>query len=188
MKKCFLLLTASVMLAGTAMAQKDKKAKAPKEKAVAAAPAVMAAPAIKEVTAVDNHDGHMMQDQQKQETAKPAENLWVSENAHDFGKIPQGKPVTTEFELKNNSKDSLKLDNVQASCGCTTPVWKPGPYAPGEKFKITVGYNAAAEGAFTKPVTITYNGQQKVVTITGTVYATPSTPAPENKGVSKVQD
>ena len=188
MKKGFLLMAASLMLTGGVIAQKEKKAKTPKAKTMVAAPAVTATPAVAEVpVAKENHDGHN-HDQQKAEIAKPAEALWVSETAHDFGKIPQGKPVTTEFELKNTGKDSLKLENVQASCGCTTPVWKAGNYAPGEKFKITVGYNAAAEGAFTKPVTITYNGQQKVVTITGTVYATPSTPAPENKGVSKVQD
>jgi hypothetical protein len=170
MKKGFLLIAAGFIMTGSAMAQKDKKVV--KETApVIAAPAVNAQPEV-----------------QKTDAAKPTEALWVSESAHDFGKIPQGKPVTTEFELKNTGKDSLKLENVQASCGCTTPVWKAGSYAPGEKFKITVGYNAAAEGTFTKPVTITYNGQQKVVTITGTVYATPSTPAPENKGVSKVQD
>jgi hypothetical protein len=182
-------MAASLMLTGGVMAQKEKKTKVAKSKTVtvAATPAVTTTSAVTEVPVVDNHAGHN-HDQQKADAAKPAEALWVSETAHDFGKIPQGKPVTTEFELKNTGKDSLRLENVQASCGCTTPVWKAGNYAPGEKFKITVGYNAAAEGAFTKPVTITYNGQQKVVTITGTVYTTPSTPAPENKGVSKVQD
>lgn len=180
MKKVFLLLAAGFVMSGSVMAQKDKKVKA-KETTPVVVPATSAKP-ITSITA----DGSGIQ---QSETVKPQEgSLWVNEAAHDFGKIPQGRPVTTEFELKNTGKDSLKLDNVQASCGCTTPVWKAGPYAPGEKFKITVGYNAAAEGLFTKPVTITYNGQQKVVTITGTVYATPSTPAPENKGVSKVQD
>lgn len=175
MKKSFLLIAAGLMLTGSAMAQKDKK-KASKE-----ATPVMAAPAINTVVAG-----------QQPETKTPAggaEALWMKEATHDFGKIPQGKPVTTEFDFKNSSKDSLKLENVQAGCGCTTPVWKAGSYAPGENFKITVGYNAAAEGAFNKPVTLTYNGgTQKVIYITGTVYSTPSTPAPENKGVSKVQD
>lgn len=119
---------------------------------------------------------------------KVADVLWLKETTHDFGKIPQGKPVTTEFELKNTGTDSLKLENVQAGCGCTTPIWKPGTYASGETFKITVGYNAASEGMFNKPVTITYSGgQQKVIYITGTVYATPSTPAPQNSNLGKIQ-
>ena len=179
MKKGFFLVAASLMLAGGAMAQKDKKVKGSKEAHVTTEikQPVMVSPAVTTTPNIQQADA-----------AKPAETLWLNETAHDFGKIPQGKPVTTEFELKNTGKDSLDLQSVQASCGCTTPVYKTGKYGPGEKFKITVGYNAANEGAFTKTVTITYNGQQKVVTIGGTVYATPSTPAPENKGVSKVQD
>lgn len=114
--------------------------------------------------------------------------LWMGEEKHDFGQIAQGKPVTTEFMMKNTGTDSLKLDMVQAGCGCTTPVWKPGPYAPGENFKITVGYNAAAMGPFNKPVTITYAGQQKVIYIVGTVFATPTTPAPSNIQLNKIQN
>lgn len=163
---------ASLVLTGSAMAQKDKKKTVKAEKATT------------ETVATTTQE--IPQDKKPD---APAENLWIKETTHDFGKIPQGKPVTTDFELKNNGKDSLKLELVQPSCGCTTPNWKPGPYAPGENFKINVGYNAAAPGAFNKQVTITYNGgQQKVIFITGTVYETPSTPAPENKGVSKVQD
>lgn len=125
---------------------------------------------------------------QAPEDKKATESLWLSETVHDFGKIPQGKPVYTFFEIKTNTKDSLKLEMVQAGCGCTTPEFKAGTYAPGETVKIKIGYNAAAVGAFTKPVTITYNdGQQKVINITGTVEATPATPAPANGGLEKVQ-
>jgi len=121
-------------------------------------------------------------------TEKKAENLWMSESTHDFGKIPQGKPVFTFFELKTTTSDSLKLEMVQAGCGCTTPEFKAGTYAPGEVVKIKVGYNAANEGNFTKPVTITFNGgQQKVINITGTVVPTPATPAPANGNLGKVQ-
>jgi hypothetical protein len=119
---------------------------------------------------------------------KTSELLWLSEVAHDFGKIKQGVPVYTFFELKTTTTDSLKLEMVQAGCGCTTPEFKEGTYAPGELVKIKVGYNAAAEGPFTKPITITYNGgQQKVINITGTVVATPATPAPGNGVVGKIQ-
>lgn len=119
---------------------------------------------------------------------KKAENLWLNESSHDFGKIPQGKPVFTFFEIKTTTADSLKLEMVQAGCGCTTPEFKAGTYAPGETVKIKVGYNAANEGNFTKPVTITFNGgQQKVINITGTVVPTPATPAPANGNLGKVQ-
>ena len=49
--------------------------------------------------------------------------LLVKETEHDFGKIPQGKPVFYFFDIENTGTTPLKLDNVQASCGCTTPEW-----------------------------------------------------------------
>src|SRR5438045_1010964 len=55
---------------------------------------------------------------------------------HDFGKIPYGKPAEFDLEMKNISNDSVKIENVQVGCGCTTPKWSPGPYAPGETFKV----------------------------------------------------
>ena len=175
MKKNFFLILSMIMSGTVAMAQPVTK-KVPKESKTVQAPALQ----MTSVAPVQ---------ELKQEDKKTGEVLWLNEASHDFGKIPQGKPVTTEFELKNTGKDSLNLEMVQAGCGCTTPVWTKGSYAPGANFKITVGYNAAAEGAFTKAVTITYNGgQQKVINITGTVYSTPSTPAPQNNGLGKVQN
>ena len=120
----------------------------------------------------------------------PAEILGLKESSFDFGKIPQGRPVTHVFEVVNNGKDSLKISNVQASCGCTTPDWDRNKVqAPKEKTFITVGYNAASEGAFTKIITVTYNGSEtKQMTITGEVWKTPSTSAPENKELSSLKD
>lgn len=111
--------------------------------------------------------------------------LVLKESLFDFGKIQQGQPVTHEFAVNNTSADSLKLERVQASCGCTTPVWKNDPVAPGGSTLITVGFNAQNEGPFEKLVTIFYNGgQTKTVTIKGTVSKTPSTPAPANASVN----
>lgn len=110
--------------------------------------------------------------------------LLLKETMYDFGKIQQGRPVTHQFELVNTSTDTVKLENVQASCGCTTPVWKKEPVMPGKGSIIQVGYNAATEGTFEKPVTIYYNGgQTKVITIKGNVYKSPETSAPLNTSI-----
>jgi len=115
--------------------------------------------------------------------AKP-DVLILKENSHNFGKIPQGRPATYTFEIANTGTEALRLDNVQASCGCTTPEWSREPIAPGATANIRVGYNAHAEGAFTKAVTIFYNsGQTKTLTITGEVYKSPVSSAPENSTV-----
>jgi len=118
------------------------------------------------------------------------EMLTLKESEFDFGKIPQGKPVTHVFEVTNNSKTALKISNINASCGCTTPEWeKDKVVAPGEKTKITVGYNAAAEGPFTKFITVTYNETQtKQITIKGEVWKTPASSAPENKGLNNLKN
>jgi hypothetical protein len=120
----------------------------------------------------------------------PADVLVLKEAEFNFGKIPQGKPVTHVFELVNTGKDSLRIVNIQASCGCTTPEWeRDKPIPPGGATKITVGYNAAAEGSFNKPVTITYNNNEsKQIFIKGEVWKTPAASAPENKSFGDLKN
>jgi hypothetical protein len=110
--------------------------------------------------------------------------LTLKENSHDFGKIPQGKPAYYFFEILNTGKEAVKLDNVVATCGCTTPEWSQEPIAPGQSQKIRVGYNAASEGPFEKFITITYNGNQtKQISIKGNVWKAPVGSAPANSSI-----
>jgi hypothetical protein len=115
--------------------------------------------------------------------------LTLTERTFDFGKIPQGRPVKHVFEVADNGTDSLKISNVQASCGCTTPEWeKDKVITPGKKTIITVGYNAATAGVFSKTITITYNNKlTKLITISGEVWKTPATSAPENKQLGDLE-
>ena len=118
-------------------------------------------------------------------TAKPAEVLQLKETSYNFGKIQQGRPVTHNFEIVNIGKEPLMLDNVQASCGCTTPEWSKEAIQPGASTTIKVGYNAAAEGDFNKTITIHYNSvQAKTMNISGSVYKAPTTSAPANASLS----
>jgi len=112
------------------------------------------------------------------------EPLMLKETEHNFDKIPQGKPVYYVFEIVNTSKNPVKLDDVHASCGCTTPEWSRDPIAPGATAKIRVGYNAAAEGHFEKYINVTYNSTiSKQIKITGTVWKAPEGSAPLNVSV-----
>lgn len=120
-----------------------------------------------------------------QVSTAPADPLQLKESTHDFGKIPQGKPVYYSFEIINTGSTPLKLDDVHASCGCTTPEWSREPIAPGATARIKVGYNAAAEGPFDKNITITYNSNQsKQIIIKGTVWKAPEGAAPANAAVN----
>jgi hypothetical protein len=119
----------------------------------------------------------------------PSESLTLKETQFDFGKIPQGKPVTHIFEFTNTGNAPFALDKVQASCGCTTPEWNKDTVAVGQTAVIKVGYNAANEGPFDKQVTITYNGTQtKQIIIKGEVWKTPVTSAPVNTALNTLKN
>ncbi len=115
--------------------------------------------------------------------------LEIKETTHDFGKIPYGKPAEYDVSIKNISSDSIKIENVKVGCGCTTPKYQQGQaYAPGETFKVTLGFNGYTEGPFTKYADIFFsNGMSKQVIFTGTGYKVPDQAAPANAGVQKMK-
>ena len=117
------------------------------------------------------------------------ETVVLKEKSFDFGKIPQGRPVTHVFELVNKSKEPIMLENVKASCGCTTPEWSRDPIQPGATSTIKVGYNSAAEGPFNKSITVQVaGGQVQTLVITGNVYRTPATSAPLNSSLTLLKN
>ena len=119
-----------------------------------------------------------------QDAAPVPDVLQLKETAFNFGTIPQGKPVYHFFEVTNTGKEPLKIDNVQTSCGCTTPEWSREPIAPGATTMVKVGYNASGEGPFDKSITILYNqSQAKHVKISGTVWKAPQGSAPVNASI-----
>ncbi|MCG8307003.1 MAG: DUF1573 domain-containing protein [Cytophagales bacterium] len=76
---------------------------------------------------------------------------------HNFGKIPQGKPVTVDFTFTNDGKTPLVISNVKGSCGCTVTKYSKEPVAPGKTGFVKATFNAAAMGAFNKSVRVTAN-------------------------------
>ena len=115
--------------------------------------------------------------------------LSFTEENHDFGKIPYGKPVEFDVIIKNISSDSVKIENVKVQCGCTTPKYEQGKsYAPGESFKVTLGFSGNAEGPFEKSVDIVFDkGLSKQIKFHGSGYKVAETPAPTNGAVQKLK-
>ena len=100
---------------------------------------------------------------------------------HDFGTFPEesGK-VSCTFEFTNTGNSDLVLQNVKASCGCTTPSWTKTPVKPGETGTVEATYNASGRpGAFSKTITVTSNGGEQRLTIKGSV--TPKAPKVEDQ-------
>ena len=116
---------------------------------------------------------------------KKKDKIVVKETSFYFGKIMQGKPVFHDFQVVNLDTVPFVIDNVQASCGCTTPEWSREPIAPGGTSIIKVGYNSAAPGYFEKTITLMYGeGMTSMVSIKGNVWKTPEQPAPFNKSIA----
>jgi len=101
---------------------------------------------------------------------------------HDFGNLPQGKPVAWEFEFTNQGTEPLLLEDVKASCGCTTPTWTKEPVLPQKKGVIKAQYNMAREGTFRKSITVTTKiGETIVLYISGNAIA-------QEQGVNKAEN
>lgn len=121
--------------------------------------------------------------QQPASNLKP-ENMAFKMDSHDFGTIAEGPAADYEFEFTNTGKEPMTIQNVQASCGCTTPSYSKEPIAPGKSGKIKASYNTVGRpGAFTKSITVTSNAGVKVLTIKGTVEKAPTSSVPENNSM-----
>ena len=96
-----------------------------------------------------------------------------TEEKHDFGKVPQGTPVTTEFVFTNTGEEPLILAEVKPTCGCTIADYTKTPVKKNDKGVIKITYNAAVAGAFTKTIIVTSNAKtpQKYLNIIGEVVA-----------------
>ncbi len=91
--------------------------------------------------------------------------LKFKEETHNFGKIPQGTPVTTEFVFTNTGNAPIVISEVKPTCGCTTPDWTKTPVQPGKQGTIKATFNAAAAGPFNKSITVTSNGETPTLTL-----------------------
>jgi len=105
---------------------------------------------------------------------------------HDFGTVTEGPKYEYEFKFTNTGKEPLIINNVRASCGCTTPVWPREPIPPGQESTIKAVYNSKGRpGKFNKAITISSNATtpSKVLYIKGNVQKAQAAPegSPEKK-------
>lgn len=103
-------------------------------------------------------------------------------NTHEFGELKQGVPAEFAFKFTNTTEAPIKLTNVKASCGCTTPTWPRTEIAAGAVGEIVVRYNAKAVGPFNKSIRVNYEGRVDPVTlfIKGKVKAPEAATTPNN--------
>lgn len=81
--------------------------------------------------------------------------LKFTNDNYNMGNIPYGKPTEFVVTIENISAAPVTLNNVQVSCGCTTPKFQANAViAPGQKTSVTLGFNGLAMGNFSKTATI----------------------------------
>jgi hypothetical protein len=91
-----------------------------------------------------------------------AQKLTINKQTIDVGKTGFEVPVTATFELRNKSTKPMVIEKLQTDCGCTT-VDGPKTVAPGERFTISLTYDARQLGHFTKQVAIHSNATREPV-------------------------
>ncbi len=97
------------------------------------------------------------QDVEKKEVPANGAKIRFEEMEHQYGTIQKGGNGDCQFVFWNDGNEPLILQNVKASCGCTTPKYTQKPVMPGEKGVIDVHYNTNNVGGFSKTVTVTSN-------------------------------
>ncbi|HSZ24441.1 MAG TPA: DUF1573 domain-containing protein [Cytophagaceae bacterium] len=107
--------------------------------------------------------------------------IGFEKTSHDFGNIKEenGK-VSHEFKFTNTSGLPITINNVQASCGCTTPSWTRSEIEPGKTGYVKAQYDPTNRpNAFTKTLSVSYSigssAGVEVLTIKGTVLPKPKT-------------
>lgn len=103
-----------------------------------------------------------------------AQTISFDKTTVDYGTVKNGADGQRIFTVKNTGDKPLIISKVQASCGCTTPVWSQDPIMPGKTSQIKVGYNTALVGAFTKIIEVYSNdaaNSRSVINIKGNVEA-----------------
>lgn len=85
---------------------------------------------------------------------------------HDFGNIPHNKPASYSFQFSNTGDAPIIINEVKPSCGCSVAEFTKTPIKPGDTGSVTVTYNAAAKGPFTKQFTIKSNTKTPIKTLT----------------------
>lgn len=81
---------------------------------------------------------------------------------YNFGTVIQGEKVAYTFTFTNSGGSELIINNVKASCGCTTPKWTKQPIPPGDEGEIEIVFDShGRNGEQKKSVKVFANTQPK---------------------------
>ncbi|TNE74619.1 DUF1573 domain-containing protein [bacterium] len=97
------------------------------------------------------------------------------DTTHDFGEFSEGEIVKHRFEFVNLGDSDVKITNVRASCGCTTPAYSKDAVKPKASGFIDVQYNSQGRpGAFNKKIFVENDGNPSMIVLTIQGKASPA--------------
>ena len=93
--------------------------------------------------------------------------MQLSTTEHDFGTFKEeAGRQTFDFIVTNIGTQPLVIQNVVASCGCTTPDWTKQPIPAGGTGKVTAIYDPKDRpGQFSKTLSVYSNSKPEVVVL-----------------------
>jgi len=86
-----------------------------------------------------------------------AQRLSIDKQTIDCGKTGFEVPVSATFEMVNKGKRKLLVTDVRPDCGCTKVELSGKEVEPGDRFTLTVTYDARMLGHFVKQVALYSN-------------------------------
>jgi len=89
----------------------------------------------------------------------------LSEQDHNFGTFKEeAGPQSYDFIVTNTGNAPLVIQNIVASCGCTTPDWTRTPIPAGGNGKISAKYDPRDRpGQFNKTLSVYTNSKPEIV-------------------------
>jgi hypothetical protein len=113
-----------------------------------------------------------------QASGSGAPRLKFKETSWDFGKIKQGEIVSHEFVFTNEGDDTLKIERVASSCGCTAVLVSDQEIPARKQGKVEVKFNSQGYGGNITKVIYVFsndpNEAQKPLEIKADVETPPS--------------
>ena len=95
-----------------------------------------------------------------------AQKIQINNKVVNVGKTGHMVPVTATFELKNKTGKHLVISEVKTDCGCTAADYPAKSIGNGDKFTITMTYDARMLGHFKKQAFVYSNGMKEPLCLT----------------------
>jgi len=75
-----------------------------------------------------------------------APRISLDKETHDYGPVSYGKTVTEEFTVTNTGDQTLVIQRLRSSCGCTKAVKGSSSIPPGAETKVVASFNTIGLG------------------------------------------